>query len=256
MNKLSDFLNNLSLKTILTINILLAIIVFIPLTVYLSGKETRLGGKAYEPLPTIPFLQPTATPLPTPFIPDKPPEIYSIFPFYGKTGDAVIISGKNFGNQKDQILFNNILATQIQSWENEKIVVLVPKGATSGNITVKNIASPFPFTVFDQNTTCQIVINKDAAQNRLKLENCPLVNRVYINIKDNLLPQINDSLKDKIKMTQTVINNESFYNLEVNPLPAFFTQDILSFSPQGKLNNVSLYKDNSLLPFYINPLSL
>ncbi len=78
----------------------------------------------------------------------EPPRIDSIDPPQAHIGEKVTIKGGNFGQLMDsfpspfnlppgEVRFNGVLATEIISWESSyKIVVTVPKGATSGDVTV------------------------------------------------------------------------------------------------------------------------
>lgn len=91
--------------------------------------------------------------------------ITSISPTSGKVGDTVTISGEHFAGE-DQVYFNGVPAV-VDTNNQTEIVVSVPVGATSGNITIKIIgtlnpdgsnndtiiSSPTPFTVLDASGT-------------------------------------------------------------------------------------------------------
>ena len=74
------------------------------------------------------------------------PQISSISPSYGKSGDSVTIIGTNFGNTSGKVLFSGgfnpstgplppVEAT-ISSWSSTQIVATVPNGAQSGPVQV------------------------------------------------------------------------------------------------------------------------
>jgi len=174
MSKFSEFLNNLNLKSIIAINIFSAILIFIPLTLVLSQRQTKITGKAFLPAPTVVLLPPSPTPTPPLITPSGTSEITSVNPFYGKVGDSVIIYGKNFGSQKDLVFFGNIPTTEIKSWQDNKIHALVPAGATSGLIKIK-IASleyntKYNFIVFDKNIFCELLFESLATKKLLGLK--------------------------------------------------------------------------------------
>lgn len=66
------------------------------------------------------------------------PYIISIEPDAAKPGAAVVINGERFGaEQGNSILnFNEVPATQVNSWSDSEIIALVPEGAESGIVTV------------------------------------------------------------------------------------------------------------------------
>ena len=79
------------------------------------------------------------------------PQIGSLTPNSGLTGDTITISGTGFGIQqnKSKVTFNGMMAA-VQSWSDTKIMVSVPIGATSGPlfVTVNGVRSaPVNFTV-------------------------------------------------------------------------------------------------------------
>ena len=67
------------------------------------------------------------------------PAITSIQPDSAAVGDTVMISGSNFGDAQGSasVLFSpGIAATVVVSWNSSSIVVKVPAGAVTGNVTV------------------------------------------------------------------------------------------------------------------------
>ncbi|HEY5588945.1 MAG TPA: IPT/TIG domain-containing protein [Candidatus Paceibacterota bacterium] len=92
-------------------------------------------------------------------------KITSISPTSGKVGDTVTISGEHLAGE-DQVYFNGVPAV-VDTNNQTEIVVSIPVGATSGNITIKiigtlnpdgsnndtMISGPTPFTVLDASGT-------------------------------------------------------------------------------------------------------
>ncbi len=80
------------------------------------------------------------------------PSITSISPSTGLVGTSITIIGANFGAAKGTVKFGNVAATP-SSWANDKIVVDVPTGATTGNIIVTtgngSASQPFTVTTYD-----------------------------------------------------------------------------------------------------------
>src|SRR6185437_6214947 len=68
---------------------------------------------------------------------DVVPNITAIGPTAGTVGSSVTISGTTFGQTQDfgSVTFNGVNA-DVQSWSDSSIIVLVPAGATSGNVAV------------------------------------------------------------------------------------------------------------------------
>jgi IPT/TIG domain len=67
-----------------------------------------------------------------------PPSITALNPPSGPVGSAVTITGTNFGPSQGSstVTFNGTLAAAASSWNATSITVLVPAGATSGNVVV------------------------------------------------------------------------------------------------------------------------
>lgn len=81
------------------------------------------------------------------------PIIASLTPNAAAVGSAVIIAGSNFGGLTiGSVSFNGVPAS-VYSWIDNGIIVLVPAGATSGNVTVTadgQTSNTLPFTVIAQ----------------------------------------------------------------------------------------------------------
>jgi hypothetical protein len=71
------------------------------------------------------------------FVTPGSPNISSLAPAFGLAGTTIVIAGTNFGATQgsSSVSFNGILATA-SSWSQAQIIVTVPTGATSGNVTV------------------------------------------------------------------------------------------------------------------------
>jgi YD repeat-containing protein len=80
------------------------------------------------------------------------PGISSLSPTSGVTGTRVTITGTSFGASQGSstVTFNNNIAATPSSWSDTSIVVPVPAGATTGNLTVTTTGGPSSatFTVF------------------------------------------------------------------------------------------------------------
>jgi hypothetical protein len=88
------------------------------------------------------------------------PQITSITHNYGAPGAVNTITGTNFGASQGSstVTFNGTVATP-SSWSNTSIVVAVPQGATTGNITIKvgsQTSNGTPFTVIPAATITSI----------------------------------------------------------------------------------------------------
>ena len=64
------------------------------------------------------------------------PYIDTLYPGGGLDGDQVKVRGKRFGQEKGEVIFNPGIKAEVVSWTNRRINVTVPKGATSGPVTV------------------------------------------------------------------------------------------------------------------------
>lgn len=166
MSLLSSF-NNLSFKKLTSMAMLLAIFVAIPVTVYVVQQQTRLDSKAFfeKPKPIVPKKIYGAAS-------EGQPEITLVWPFLGKVGDAVLIHGKNLGNNPiDKTLkVGSQTATEqeINKWTPELIEFTIPQGSSFGPISLsvsgKEASWGFPFTVYDLDTLPQVTENNDVVK--------------------------------------------------------------------------------------------
>jgi len=66
------------------------------------------------------------------------PSIKSLSPNSGSVGTSVTIMGAGFGSPQGSsaVVFNANVAATVSSWADNQVVVTVPTGATTGQITV------------------------------------------------------------------------------------------------------------------------
>lgn len=273
MKKILAIINNLDRKTIITVNLFLTVLLFIPLTIWLLEKPTRPTTRAKLPLPTSTLLKPTPTPStplrasPTPrSLPVTGlPEITSVAYFYGKVGDSVIIEGKNFGNTEETIFFNNTKADIIKFWRDDKIHVLVPKNAQSGQIRLKSTVSPYNFIVYDQKTTCELGLEKTTLEKKLWFKNCPLFDQANFILKASgpTDPEVipNESLpEENVKTSKEAVDGNQIIKVEITVPTSFIPQELFKISvpDDEKVTIVAcqLYANGQLLPLFVDPLNI
>lgn len=79
----------------------------------------------------------------------SPPSITGIAPQSGPTGSSVTITGANFGTTTGAVSFNGTAASVV-TWGQTSIQVVVPPGATTGNVVISTslgASNPITFTV-------------------------------------------------------------------------------------------------------------
>jgi hypothetical protein len=81
-----------------------------------------------------------------------PPTITSLSSASGPVGSSLTITGTNFGSSQgaSTVTFNGVSAGVAVSWSDTSITVIVPSGATTGNVVVTvggQSSTPAPFTV-------------------------------------------------------------------------------------------------------------
>jgi len=155
------FFESISFKKLFGLTIALALCLAIPISVWVAQKPTNITKKAYFEKPTPPvkqFGRPSA----------GEPQITLVWPFLGKTGDAVLITGINFGNnpQAKTLYLDNLPVTEneIVRWTPDLIEFKIPASAPSIvfetislSVTGRNAYWRYPFTVYDQTTKIQAV---------------------------------------------------------------------------------------------------
>src|SRR5215469_8583549 len=62
--------------------------------------------------------------------------ITSLNPTSAEPGASITITGTNFGTGQPGITFNGLAASSLSNWTNTSVNVIVPNGATSGNVVL------------------------------------------------------------------------------------------------------------------------
>lgn len=153
------FIDQLSFKKIVLLSFVAALVLAIPLSVWVVQQQTRLDSEAF-------FSQPK------PIAPDKKygpvsagqPQITLVWPFLGKIGDAVLIYGFNFGNnplEKTLTIGSRVVPEDdIKKWTPELIEFVIPPNSQSEPISLKVAGKTalwdYPFTVYDLDTKIQV----------------------------------------------------------------------------------------------------
>ena len=67
------------------------------------------------------------------------PEVSGMSPNIGYVSSQVVITGTNFGDRTEpvKVFFGSVLATKVLMCKNNRIVVEVPDGAASGDVTMQ-----------------------------------------------------------------------------------------------------------------------
>ena len=160
--KVLEFLDQISFKKLTGLSVVLALLLTIPLNVWLVQQETKTTSEAS-------FENPKLT------RPEKkygkpsgdPPQISLVWPFVGKVDDALLIYGQNFGdNPQDKILKMGQVTVneeKINCWTPKLIEFQIPKLPPGGlsepvSLTVAGQTTTwdYPFTVYDFETKTQI----------------------------------------------------------------------------------------------------
>lgn len=222
-------IDKFSYSTIVSAGFLLAICFAIPVSILVVQQQTKISSSAKIEKPTvIPRLitdygQPASSPI----------EVSRVYPFLGKSGDELIILGKNLGtNPKDkQISIGGVVIEEndLTVWQDNMITLLLPDNARSGYIDIRsgqfNWRSPYPFTIYSQQTQTQV------------------------RKTDNILTIIS---------TNANITKASYNILGSKPVivPVVLTNGNASFEvPGGEIDHLALYDSgNNLVSFFVNPI--
>jgi IPT/TIG domain/Abnormal spindle-like microcephaly-assoc'd, ASPM-SPD-2-Hydin len=115
-------------------------------SLYSASGPTTTGYIAPSTIPNPPTVTLTATSVADPTksgtatitVTQPVPSIASLSPTSGPVTASVAITGTNFGASQgtSTVTFNGTLAPSLSSWSATSIVVLVPPGATTGNVVV------------------------------------------------------------------------------------------------------------------------
>ena len=160
MNLLKNF-DSLSFGKVISLALILAIIIAVPVGVLIIQKETRISSRAAYEKPQL-ATQPKATPGP---IPQGPPVIGRVYPWVSKIGDVVWLQGKNFGSNpiKKSLTIGNVPISEvdIEAWEDNQIQTVIPKDAKQGGVIEVTIgehssSQSLPYILYDQNTKTKL----------------------------------------------------------------------------------------------------
>jgi len=162
MHTLFEKLNRITIAQALLIASGLTLVSVLPLWMYLTQQQATIISKAQTALPA-----PTILPSPPPVgpVPKAPPSIARIYPWVGKTGDAVVIDGKNFGDfpKNRRLSIGGVMVSDvaISQWTDTRIVALIPENPTQGQpaairIDTYPMIESVPLVFYDANTTVRL----------------------------------------------------------------------------------------------------
>ena len=128
-------LEKISFKKIIGFSSVAALVLAMPVTVWVSQQKTQLAGRAEFEKPEI--IEPTkkhGSPS------EGSPRIALVWPFLGKVGDAVLIEGENFWEnpQDKQLTINKQIVPEsnINQWTPELIEFLIGYRETFKKIAI------------------------------------------------------------------------------------------------------------------------
>lgn len=110
------------------------------------------------------------------FTPDSPPIILGVMPYLGKSGDEVVLWGKNLGLNPNNgwIKIGNTYVDKFNKWTDEEIRFDLPV-SESGLLSLSNGAGVAifnkPLTIYSQNTDTKISISFE--ENSITISNAP-----------------------------------------------------------------------------------
>ena len=234
---LLKFIDRFSFKQLLSASVFLAILLSIPIGVWLVNQQTQLSSRAA-------IESPTTSPTPTPTFgpqPTMPPVIKEVKPFLGKVGDTVIIAGENLGNNpaKRKVWFGNQAtnAKDILSWKDKEVQIQVPAGASSGAIRLEvepwQVTWPKIFTVYDRSAKTQVLYLSSSIPGEMGL----------LGIKN-----VRGLKKAQIWNVSGEVQEVTFET------PKTVDEEGLNLLSTGKIAWVTLFDQNNRpIPFFVNP---
>lgn len=159
-----EFIDQLSFKKLVSLTFVIALILAVPVSVWVVQQQTKLASEALfeKPKPIIPgakYGAPSA----------DEPQITLVWPFLGKVGDVVLIHGKNFGNNPInktlKVGNQKVSEEEIIKWTPNLIEFMIPQGALREPINLevagKSASWNFPFTIYSLETEIQVTENND-----------------------------------------------------------------------------------------------
>ena len=162
MQKILEKIDQLSYPTSVFLSVCLILLLLLPLLLLVVQQQTQLRSKAVSATPEITPIQTTST-LKT--IPIEMPIITRLRPWIGKSGDTIIIEGKNFGSDPSGgtlTIGNTVIETKnIGAWDDTHIEAILPPNTPQGStVTLKIDIYPLiesaPLVFYTQETTARI----------------------------------------------------------------------------------------------------
>lgn len=166
MKTLLEKLNQISYPSAFLISSLLTVVSILPLWLYVARQQTQLSIKAKEGSQKTVIAKPTDGPVPA-----NPPIISRVYPWFGKSGDVIVIEGKNFGvypkNRRLAIGDVIVADTAISLWSDTQIVASIPPAPTtvtnpmqgkpvSMRIDTHPMIESIPLTFYNEKTTVRL----------------------------------------------------------------------------------------------------
>lgn len=174
-------LDQVSFGKVISIAVVLAILISVPVGVVLVQQETRISSRAAYEKPKV-ASQVKATPGP---IPSQAPQIGRLYPWVGKVGDIVWLQGKNFGNNphSKKLIIGGVTVEddQIEAWEDTLIQTTIPETAKQGGVAEVSIgeypsSQSLPYVLYD--ATVKTKLRKNI--NIISIEKGALISKVVI----------------------------------------------------------------------------
>jgi len=222
-----NLIDQISFKKLIGLSFLFAILIAIPLTVFVVQQQTKLQSEAYfeKPKPIVPSKKYGSPP-------EGNPQITLVWPFLGKVGDAVLIEGRNFGNNpvdKSLKIGNKQVPEEyINKWTPTLIEFMIPEGAKSNrvnlSVTGRGANWTFPFTVYSIDTQIQVTENNDI----VKVLKGPAEGKIIIFFRDN-------SQQESRKFSGTIVpHDKTIISVKVldknnQPVPFFVEPEEFGF---------------------------
>ncbi|MBU1104654.1 IPT/TIG domain-containing protein [Candidatus Parcubacteria bacterium] len=128
-------IDEISLKSFVSYSLMIALVVAIPLSVYISKQETSYqAGATLDKYPSL-AVDEDSIPYPT-----NAPTITKVEKPYGKIGDSILIYGTNFGEaQKESFVEIGGVTLNRENtpfWSDTQIEAKIPEGAQNGLVSV------------------------------------------------------------------------------------------------------------------------
>jgi len=163
MANFKKFVEEISFKKLVGLSFVLALLLTVPVSVWVVQQETKTVGQAFfeKPKPITPTPAEYGSP------PTGQPQINLVWPFLGKTGDVILVEGENFGqNPKDKtLMIGDQLVTQeeINQWTPTLVefkIPSLPAGSLAEPLTLsvagQSASWNRPLTIYDLATTLQV----------------------------------------------------------------------------------------------------